>query len=124
MLNEIILILLAAVNLVAVACDALTDKSIDRKLGIPRLQWHIYKWVRIYVPQAIIFFALFYWRVIPLSWCVAVYLVTYVLVAWILWNIVYDCDYFEGMDVIKLRDEAENRELAEIGEWMKTGEID
>jgi hypothetical protein len=110
MLNEIILIGLAALNLGAVACDALTDKSIDRKLGVSWLTWHVYKWIRLYVPQAIILFCLMYWKIVPLTGWVALYAVIYTVLAWMLWNVVYESDYFEGMDVIELQEGQENDE--------------
>jgi len=88
-MHDLLIIFLAYINLVAIGCDAFTDKWVERKAGISWRNWHCFKWARFYIPQAIMLFVLFYLKIIRFEVMNIIYLAAYCLAAWWIWRSVY-----------------------------------
>lgn len=84
-----IVIAIAILNYIAIASDAISDSAIDRKVNVDRNAWHFVKWARYYIPQAIIFYLMYYSELIRLTNIYLIGIIAYVSVGWLIWKIAY-----------------------------------
>jgi len=74
---------------IAISADAISDSAVRRWDGVAWLEWHMVKWIRLYVPMAIIAFLCYYAGLITLSKLNVLGLIAYVCLGWILWEVMY-----------------------------------
>ena len=88
---------LLIINYIAIISDAVTDSGIDRKPEVNRLVWHLFKWMRIYIPELIIVFLLYHFELIIISKLIILAGVIYVCLGWALWLIFYNANILNGL---------------------------
>lgn len=86
-MNEIIVAFIALLNYIIIACDAMTDAAVDRRVGW--WEFHIPKWVRFFMPQIIILALLLITGIFEANKLNAIAFIGYISVGWLIWNLVY-----------------------------------
>ena len=87
-MNTVIIAFIALFNYAVVICDAMTDAAVNR-ISAGWWEWHSAKWVRYYLPQCFILCLLLYNNMLRITILNVLAFITYILVGWIIWQLVY-----------------------------------